>query len=38
MLFFNNTRDDFTHGHHQRSILKLIAFLVAKDGKAVYEQ
>ena len=38
--FFNNTRDDFTHGHHQmvNTEIKLITFFVAKDGKAVYSQ
>ena len=36
----NNTRDDFTHGHHQmvNTNIKLIIFFVAKDGEAVYSQ
>ena len=34
--FFNNTRDDFTCGHHQviNTEMKLIIFFVAKDGEA----
>ena len=34
---FNNTRDDFTQGHHQmaNTKIKLITFLVAEDGEAV---
>ena len=38
--FFNNTRDNFTHGYHQMvyTEIKLIAFFVAKDGEAVYSQ
>ena len=38
--FFNNTRDDFTHGHHKMVIteIKLIAFFVAEDGDALYSQ
>ena len=38
--FFNNTRDNFTHGHHQivNTKIKLITFFVAKDGEAVYSQ
>ena len=37
---FNNTRDEFTHGHHQMGNMeiKLITFFVAKDRKAVYNQ
>ena len=37
-LFFNNRRDNFTHGHHQmvNTKVKLITFFVAKDGEAVY--
>ena len=37
---FNNTRDSFTHGHHQmvNTKIKLITFFVAKDGEAVYSQ
>ena len=36
----NNTRDDFTQGHHQmvNTEIKLITFFVAKDGEAVYSQ
>ena len=39
-ILFNNTRDDFTHGYHQvvSTEIKLIAFFVATDGKAVYSQ
>ena len=38
--FFNNTRDDFTCGHHQviNTEMKLIAFFVAEDGEALYSQ
>ena len=38
--FFNNIRDDFTHGHHQmvNTKIKLITFYVAKDSEAVYSQ
>ena len=38
--FFKNTRDDFTHGHHQmvNTEIKLITLFVAEDGKAVYSQ
>ena len=38
--FFSNTRDDFTHGHHEmvNTKIKLITFFVAKDGEAVYSQ
>ena len=37
---FNNTRDNFTHGHHQmtNTEIKLITFFVAEDGEAVYSQ
>ena len=37
-LFFNNRRDNFTHGHHQmvNTKVKLITFFVAEDGEAVY--
>ena len=37
---FNNTRDDFTHEHHQmvNTKIKSIIFFVAKDGEAVYSQ
>ena len=36
----NNTRDDFTHGHHQMVNIKirLIIFFAAKDGEALYSQ
>ena len=39
-IFFNNTRDNFTHGHHHmvNIKIKLIIFFVAKDGEAVYSQ
>ena len=38
--FFNNTRDDFTHEHHQmvNTKIKSIIFFVAEDGEAVYSQ
>ena len=38
--FFNNTRDNFAHGHHQMVNIKirLITFFVAEDGEAVYSQ
>ena len=37
---FNNTRDNFTHDHHQMVDIdiKLIALFVAKDGETVYSQ
>ena len=37
MLFFNNTRDDFTHGHHQivNTEIRLIMFFAAKAGEAL---
>jgi len=36
----NNTRDDFTHGHHYMVIseIRLIIFFAAKDGEALYNQ
>ena len=36
----NNTREDSTHGHHQMVYTKtrLIIFLAAKDGEALYSQ
>ena len=39
-LFFNNTRDDFTHEHQQmvNTEIRLIVFFVAEDGEAVYSQ
>ena len=38
--FFKNTRDDFTHGHHQmvNTEIELITLFVAKDGEAAYSQ
>ena len=34
--FFNNTRDDFTHGHYQmaNTEIKLITFFITEDGEA----
>ena len=39
ILFFN-TRDDYTHGHHQmvNTEFRLIIFFAAKDGEATYSQ
>ena len=39
-ILFNNTGDNFTHGHHQMANIeiKLITFFVAKDKEAVYSQ
>ena len=39
-LFFNNTKDDSTHGHHQmvNTKTRLIIFFAAKDGEALYSQ
>ena len=36
----NNTREDSTHGHHQmvNTEIRLIIFVVAKDGEALYSQ
>ncbi|KAB0364270.1 hypothetical protein FD754_008426, partial [Muntiacus muntjak] len=36
----NNTRDDFTHGHHQmvNTEIRLIIFFAAEDGEALYSQ
>ena len=36
----NNTREDSTHGHHQmvNTKIRLIIFLAAKDGEALYSQ
>ena len=36
----NNTRENFTHGHHQmvNTEIRLIIFFAAKDGKALYSQ
>ena len=38
--FFNNTRDNFTHGYHQmvNTKVKSITFFVAEDGEFVYTQ
>ena len=38
--FFNNTRDEFTHGHHQivSTEIGLIIFFAAEDGVALYSQ
>ena len=35
---FNNTREDSTHEHHQmvNTEIRLIIFLVAKDGETLY--
>ena len=37
---YNNTREDSTHGHHQmvNTEIRLIIFLAAKDGEALYSQ
>ena len=36
----NNTREDFTHGHHQmvNTKIRLVIFFAAKDGEALYSQ
>ena len=36
----NNTREDFTHGHHQmvNTEIRLIIFFAAKDREALYSQ
>ena len=38
--FFNNTREDSTHGHHQmaNTEIRLIIFFAAKDGEDLYSQ
>ena len=38
--FFNNTREDSTHGHHQMvdTEIRFIIFFAAKDGEALYSQ
>ena len=38
--FFKNTRDDFTHDHHQMVNIKirLSTFFVVKDGEALYSK
>ena len=35
-----NTREDSTHGHHQmvNTEFRLIIFIAAKDGEALYRQ
>ena len=40
LLTTHNTRDDSTHGHHQKvnTKFRLIIFFVAKDGEALYSQ
>ena len=39
-LWLSNTREDSTHGHHQMvdTKIRLIIFIAAKDGEAVYSQ
>ena len=39
-LFYNNTKDDSTHGHHQmvNTKIRLIIFFAAKDGETPYSQ
>ena len=36
----NNTREDYTHDHHQmvNTKIRLIIFFAAKDGEALYSQ
>ena len=36
----NNTREDSTHGHHQKvnTEIRLIIFFAAKNGEALYSQ
>ena len=38
--FFNNTREDSTHGHHQmaNTKIRLIIFFATKDGEALYSK
>ena len=38
--FSNNTREDFTHGHHQmvNTEIRLIIFFAAKNGEVLYNQ
>ena len=40
MPFFNNTRNDSTHGHHQMiyTEIRLITLFAAEDGEALYSQ
>ena len=37
---FQHTREDSTHGHHQRvnTEIRLLIFFAAKDGEALYSQ
>ena len=39
-LSSNNTREDYTHGHHQmvNTEIRLIIFFAAKDGEALHSQ
>ena len=39
-IFFQQTREDATHGHHQmvHTEIRLIIFFAAKDGEALYSQ
>ena len=38
--FSNNTRDAYTHGHHQMvsTKIRLVIFFADKDGEALYSQ
>ena len=38
--FYNQTRDDYTNGHHQmvNTEIRLIIFFPAEDGKPLYSQ
>ena len=37
--YYNNTKEDSIHGHHQMSTeIRLIIFFAAKDGEALYSQ
>ena len=39
ILFFNNTTDNFTHGHHQMVNTEIkITFFVAEDEEAIYNE
>ena len=40
MTSFNNTRYDFTHGHHHmvNTEIRLIVSFAARDGEALYSQ
>ena len=39
-FFYNNTREDPTHRHHQmvNTKIRLIIFFAAEDGEALYSQ